>query len=100
MPGDAANSYFTPAATVFDAQLSWKLQRVTLGLVGWVGLHTGRGAAFLAGLAVAAGLMGYHFTLIRGRDRANCFRAFLHNNWVGGAIFAGWALDYLLKPVG
>lgn len=33
LPGDAANSYFTPAATLVDAQLSWKLQRVTLGLV-------------------------------------------------------------------
>jgi len=33
LPGDASNSYFTPAATLFDAQLSWKLQRVTLGLV-------------------------------------------------------------------
>ncbi|TYC60117.1 4-hydroxybenzoate octaprenyltransferase [Zoogloea oleivorans] len=70
----------------------------TLLLVGWAGLHTGRGAAFIAGLAVAAGMMGYHYMLIRDRDRPRCFKAFLHNNWVGGVIFAGWAVDYLLNP--
>ena len=70
---------------------------LTLLLLGWAGLATGAGAPFLAGLAVAAGLMGYHYTLIRDRDRPRCFKAFLHNNWVGGAIFAGWVADYLLR---
>ena len=32
-------------------------------------------------------------TLIRVRERAGCFRAFLHNNWFGAAVFAGLALD-------
>lgn len=32
-PGDAANTYFTPAATVLDAQASYRLGRSTLGLV-------------------------------------------------------------------
>ena len=101
-PDDLKIGIKTSAITFgrFDVAAVMLCYAVTLGLLAWVGLHTGRGAAFLAGLAVAAGLMGYHFTLIRGRDRANCFKAFLHNNWVGGAIFAGWALDYLLKPVG
>lgn len=70
---------------------------MTLLLLGWAGLATGAGAPFLAGLAVAAGLMAYHYTLIRERDRPRCFKAFLHNNWVGGAIFAGWVVDYLLR---
>ena len=70
---------------------------MTLLLLGWAGLATGAGAPFLAGLAVAAGLMGYHYTLIRERDRPKCFKAFLHNNWVGAAIFAGWVADYLLR---
>lgn len=69
----------------------------TLLLLGWAGLATGAGVPFLAGLAVAAGLMAYHYTLIRERDRPQCFKAFLHNNWVGGAIFAGWVADYLLR---
>ena len=70
---------------------------MTLLLLGWAGLATGAGAPFLAGLVVAAGLMAYHYTLIRERDRPQCFKAFLHNNWVGGAIFAGWVADYLLR---
>ncbi len=68
-----------------------------LAILAWVGLATGRGAFFVAGLAAAVGLIGYHYTLIRERDRAKCFKAFLHNNWVGAAIFAGWALDYLVS---
>ena len=32
--------------------------------------------------------------LIRGRERANCFNAFLNNNLVGLAVFAGIAFDY------
>ncbi len=43
--------------------------------------------------------MGYHYTLIRSREPRQCFKAFLHNNWVGAAIFAGLALDYRLHPV-
>ncbi len=69
----------------------------TLLLLGWCGLETGAGAPFLAGLAVAAGLMAYHYTLIRERDRPKCFKAFLHNNWVGAVIFAGWEVDYLQR---
>jgi 4-hydroxybenzoate polyprenyltransferase len=70
---------------------------VVLGILTTVGLQLERGPWYFAGLAVAAGIMGYHFTLIRDRDRQKCFKAFLHNNWVGAAIFAGIALDYWLR---
>jgi 4-hydroxybenzoate polyprenyltransferase len=50
-----------------------------------------------AGLVVAAALAGYHFTLIRGRSREGCFKAFLHNNWLGGAVFAGILADQALR---
>jgi 4-hydroxybenzoate polyprenyltransferase len=43
---------------------------------------------------VSAALFGYQQYLIRGRERDACFRAFLHNNWVGMAIFAGIVLHY------
>jgi 4-hydroxybenzoate polyprenyltransferase len=49
------------------------------------------------GLAGAAVLTGFQYTLIRGRDPARCFQAFLNNNWVGGVVFAGIALALVLE---
>jgi 4-hydroxybenzoate polyprenyltransferase len=51
---------------------------------------------FVGGIAVAAGMALYHYTLIRHRDRLKCFAAFRHNNWLGAAIFIGVALDYAI----
>ena len=48
----------------------------------------------LLGLTVAAGLFVWQQWLIRNRDEAACFKAFLNNQWVGAAVFAGIALDY------
>jgi len=67
-----------------------------LGILMWVGYRLQLYWPYFAGLAIAAGLMYYHYELIKTRDRALCFKAFLHNNWVGGLIFAGLALSYLL----
>ncbi|MFP5392204.1 MAG: 4-hydroxybenzoate octaprenyltransferase [Gammaproteobacteria bacterium] len=60
-------------------------------LCGWL---AGLRWLYAAGIAVAAGVALYHYTLIRERDRMRCFAAFRHNNWLGAAIFAGVALDY------
>jgi 4-hydroxybenzoate polyprenyltransferase len=49
---------------------------------------------YYAGLAAAGAMMGWHWTLIRGRSREGCFRAFRHNTWVGAAIFAGILLSF------
>ncbi|CAN5435804.1 4-hydroxybenzoate octaprenyltransferase [soil metagenome] len=64
----------------------------------WAGLGTqvGLGAAYFAGLAVAAAIAGWHFTLIRDRSRDGCFKAFRLNHWLGFAIFVGVVLDNLL----
>ncbi len=59
-----------------------------------VGVLSGLGVPYYAGLGVAGAMMGYHWFLIRDRSREGCFRAFMHNNWVGAAIFAGIALSY------
>ncbi|MCC7326606.1 MAG: 4-hydroxybenzoate octaprenyltransferase [Burkholderiales bacterium] len=63
----------------------------------WAGLRIPLGAAYWVGLAVAAALAIYHVILIRGRERALCFRAFLGNHWLGFAVFAGVALDFALR---
>ena len=68
---------------------------ITLVLLAVAGQTIGLGWVYYAGLAVAAGIALYHYTLIRERRREQCFAAFLHNNWFGAAVFAGVALDYL-----
>jgi len=62
-----------------------------------VGYERQLGALYFAGLLVAAGLAGYQYRLIRGRGREGCFKAFLNNNWLGFAIFAGLALDLYVR---
>jgi 4-hydroxybenzoate polyprenyltransferase len=52
------------------------------------------GPYYRLSLVVAAVLFGYHQYLIRERRRDACFKAFLHNNWVGMVIFLGIALHY------
>ena len=47
---------------------------------------------YFLGLAVAWGLVAYHWWLIRNRTREGCFKAFMHSNWIGAAVFAGIAL--------
>ncbi|MBI1394555.1 MAG: 4-hydroxybenzoate octaprenyltransferase [Betaproteobacteria bacterium] len=66
-----------------------------LALMAWCGTLAGLGLSFYAGLAVAGTMAGWQVWHIRTRDRADCFRAFRQNNWVGAAVFAGLLLDTL-----
>src|SRR6266568_1412339 len=68
-----------------------------LALLAGIGVHHELGLAYYLGLAVAAGFMAYHYRLIRGRSREDCFEAFNHNNWVGGAVFAGLFADFAIR---
>ena len=52
---------------------------------------------YFAGLAVAAAIALWHFTLIRDRSRDGCFRAFRLNHWVGFAVFAGVVADLSMR---
>ncbi len=63
-----------------------------------VGREAGMGLWYWAGLGAALLLVTYEFTIARTRDRDACFRAFLHNNWVGMVIFAGIAADLAQRP--
>ena len=65
-------------------------------LLVWLGVGMRLRWPYFTGLAIAAAMMIYHYTLIRGRSREGCFRAFRHNNWVGLAIFAGIVGSYYL----
>jgi 4-hydroxybenzoate polyprenyltransferase len=67
-----------------------------LALLAWAGAALRLAWPYYAGLAAAAGMMLYHYTLIRDRSREGCFRAFRHNNWVGVAVFCGIVASYNL----
>ena len=58
------------------------------------------GVAYLAGRGVALGLVLWECWIARKRERGPCFRAFLHNNWVGAAVFAGLVVALWMKPAG
>ncbi|MDE2430600.1 MAG: 4-hydroxybenzoate octaprenyltransferase [Burkholderiales bacterium] len=78
---------------VLAVMLCYAFSFLIILLVGWqYGLRTW----FLAGMGSAVIFSFYHYTLIRDRDRMRCFAAFMNNNWLGAAIFAGVALDYAL----
>ena len=68
---------------------------ITLTLLGYIGWEMHLGWPYYLGLAAAAGIAGYHYTLIKDRDPKRCFKAFLHNNWFGAAVFAGMAAGLL-----
>ena len=53
------------------------------------------GGWFLLGMAVMTGLLAYQHWLIRERVPAQCFKAFLNNNWVGAVLFISIVLSYL-----
>ncbi|MBK6355584.1 MAG: 4-hydroxybenzoate octaprenyltransferase [Betaproteobacteria bacterium] len=81
----------------FDVAAVMLCYAATLAIIGWVGFTLHLGLAFYAGLFVAANIMGLHFTWIRDRDRMRCFKAFLHNNWVGMVIFIGIVVDFIVS---
>ena len=57
-----------------------------------LGMQAGWNELYFVCLLVAMGIAAYHYTLIRGRERMACFKAFLHNHWLGVAVFAGVVL--------
>ncbi len=71
----------------------------TLAILAGVGLKLDLGWPYYGGLLAAAGIAAYHYSLIKNRERAQCFKAFLHNNWLGAAIFAGILLNYLVMSL-
>ena len=45
---------------------------------------------YYIGIAIAGAIALYHYSLIKHREKKACFKAFLHNNWFGAAIFMGF----------
>jgi 4-hydroxybenzoate polyprenyltransferase len=80
----------------FDVLAVMLCYAATLTILSVVGVLEELDAWYFVGLAAAAAIAAYHYTLIRGRDKAGCFKAFNHNNWFGAAVFAGVLGHYLV----
>ncbi len=62
-----------------------------------IGVALGMGVFYFAGLAVAAGIAAWHYTLIRTRSREGCFKAFRLNHWLGFVVFVGVLVDFAVR---
>ena len=69
-------------------------QLAVLAVLVLAGREAGLGVFYNAAVAMGAALFLHQQRLIRSREPAACFDAFLNNNWVGALVFAGIAIDY------
>ena len=82
---------------VFDVAAVLICHAIFILIMAGVGVWMKLGLLYFLGLvlAVLCVVMQYHW--IKTRQRDACFKAFMNNNWMGAAVFAGLALDYLFR---
>jgi len=81
----------------FDVAAVMVFYAAFLAIWAAVGVALDYGWPYFFGLAVAAAIGAWHFTLIRTRSREGCFRAFRLNHWLGFAVFAGIVAQFALR---
>lgn len=84
----------------YDVTVIMVCYALMLGTLIYIGIWQGLLWPYYLSLVIAGGIMLYHYSLIRTRERSNCFQAFLHNNWVGAAVFFGIIASTWLKHSG
>ena len=72
------------------------LYALALLALALVGKQAQLGMPYWTALGISMVLVAWQFWIARRRERGACFRAFLHNNWVGAAVFAGIAVHYAI----
>lgn len=82
----------------YDVAAVATAQALVLLIVTVVGMSRIPGAYFILGMVAGAMVALWQMYLIRNRQREQCFKAFLANNYMGAAIFAGIVCQYLLNP--
>jgi 4-hydroxybenzoate polyprenyltransferase len=82
-----------------DVFIIMMLQIVMLLGLLLIGVAAELGAWYIVSVAIATVFMLYQFVLIRDREPAACFRAFLNNRYVGMTVFIGIVLDYTFRPL-
>jgi len=88
----------TSAITLGRLDVAGVMTFYAVYLLSWLylGLKLGLGPAYAVGIVVAGLQAGWHFTLIWGRTREGCFRAFRANHWLGAGVFAGVVLSFVV----
>jgi 4-hydroxybenzoate polyprenyltransferase len=81
----------------FDVVAVTTCYALMLGILALIGSQLRLMWPYYLGLVLAGSIMVYHYSLIRTRDRSRCFRAFLHNNWVGAVVFLSILASSWLK---
>jgi 4-hydroxybenzoate polyprenyltransferase len=81
----------------YDRHIMAILQLLIIGLLLTLGQMKQLSWSYYGGVLVAAGFSVYQQKLIYHREKAQCFKAFLNNNWFGVAVFVGLVIDYLLR---
>jgi 4-hydroxybenzoate polyprenyltransferase len=86
----------TSAITLGHADVPVVMASYAAAIIVWAVVLAGRIEGWVVWLtAAAAGAQAaWHYTLIRGRGREGCFKAFRLNHWVGFTLFAGTVVGY------
>jgi 4-hydroxybenzoate polyprenyltransferase len=80
----------------YDVLIVGLCYAMTLVLLGVAGAWLDYSWFFYTALSVVAIIATQHMNWIKGRDRQACFKAFLHNTWIGAVIFVGIAFEVLI----
>ena len=75
------------------------LQILMLTALIFIGNMAELGFAYYASIVIAAILMAWHQWLAQDRQPAACFKAFMHNHYIGMIVFIGIVLHYTFNPV-
>ncbi len=81
----------------YDRLIIGVLQGLMILLFVMIGREIHAVLPYYVGLGLAAATQLYQQTLIRHRERADCFAAFLNNNYFGLLVFVGLLLNYSLR---
>lgn len=71
------------------------IQALLIALLILIGVKMELGGMYYVGIAVAGMFAVYQQYLIKDREPARCFAAFLNNHWFGAAVFMGLLSHYL-----
>jgi 4-hydroxybenzoate polyprenyltransferase len=73
----------------YDTIIIGFLQLILWGIFLKIGWAFELGTGYFVSIFIALGLMGYYQFLIRNREKTACFKAFLHNHYLGLVVLLG-----------